>query len=158
LQRLPAQVEAIEQRILPLQPGDDAEALDVVVEASARGHDLVERALARMPERRMPEVVGQRRRPGQAPARPRRGREGPCALRRLEAGREPRAVVVALVKDEYLRLVHETPERGRMQHPVTVALDLVAGRTGRLGIEAAAAGTATRGIGRQSATAGRQFG
>jgi hypothetical protein len=45
--------------------------------------------------------------------------------------------MVALVIDEHLGLVGEAAEGGRMDDAVAVALEVVAGRRRRLGVEAA---------------------
>src|ERR1035438_3729129 len=80
--------------------------------------------LARMPERRVAEVVAERAGLGEVFVQ----RERPCHrtrdLRDLERVREARSVVVALERDEYLRLVLEPAEGARMDDAVPVALVL----------------------------------
>ena len=61
LQRLPGQVEAVEIGVVALQRRDDMKRLRVVVEAAEIGEASVERALAGVAERRMAEVVAERR-------------------------------------------------------------------------------------------------
>ena len=60
LAHFPREVQAGEAGILLLQFLDDAQAVAVVLEATVTAHQLVERHLALVPERRMAEVVGER--------------------------------------------------------------------------------------------------
>ena len=83
----------------------------------------------RAPPRRCGRTAGGRGR-GRAPIASVRSSFSPSARatvraipRRLERVREPRAVVVALGRDEHLRLVLEAPERLRVHDPVAVALE-----------------------------------
>ena len=69
-------------------------------------------------------------------------------LRHLERVRQPRAIVVALVEDEHLRLVGETPEGGGMQDAVAVALEGAARRASASAPAAATRHRACRGVGR----------
>ena len=67
---------------------------------------------------------------------------------------EPGAVVVALVEDEDLGLVLEAAEGARMDDAVAVALELAAGRRGRLAVEPAPALPRVAGIRRPPTLAG----
>ena len=58
VERGPRQVQPA-ARDLQLQPGEDAQRLGVALEAAARRAELVERALAVVPERRVADVVGE---------------------------------------------------------------------------------------------------
>ena len=131
-QRLPGQIEPVEVRIAPLQIGDDAQRLRVVVEAAVDRQAVVERALAGVAERRMAEIVRQRQRLSQVLVEAERARQRAGDLRHFQRMREPRAVMVALVIDEDLRLVCEAAEGGRMDNAVAVAAEIVAGRARRL--------------------------
>ena len=71
LQGLEGQVQPVEARVAPLEPGDDAEGLQVVVEAAEPGQRLVERRLAGMAEGAVAEIVRQRDRLGQILVDPR---------------------------------------------------------------------------------------
>src|SRR5215208_4018102 len=82
----------------------------------------VENGLARVPERRMAEVVAEPDRLSQVLVQPERARDVPRDPARLERVREPRPVVIALRRDEDLRLVLQAPERLRVDDPVAVAL------------------------------------
>src|SRR6185437_5901268 len=63
------------------------------------------------------------------------------------AMREARAIVIALVIDEDLRLVLQAAKSRRMDDPVAVTLEDRAGRTLGLGVEPAAAFFGAAGIG-----------
>ena len=147
LERLPGEVEAIEGEVLALEVHDDAQALGVVIEAAVVAHGAVERALAGVAERRMAEIVGERERLGEILVEAKLAGDGARDLRHLEAMGQARAIVVALVEDEDLRLVDEAAEGGRVEDAVAVALEGAAGRAFGLGIAAAARGDRARGIG-----------
>ena len=108
--------------IADLDPVHRAQALRVVIEAAVRRHQLVERFLAGMAERRMAEVVRQRDRLGKVLVEPQRPRHRAGNLRGLERMSQPRAIVIALVIDEDLGFVFEPAERGGMDYPIAVAL------------------------------------
>ena len=125
---------------LGLQPGEQPQALRVALEPAARRRDLVERGLPVVPERRMPQVMGETGDLDEVGVAAERLAELPPDLRALERVREPGAravpavVVVALGELDDLRLGREPPQRGTVQHPRPVAFE---GRTatalGRLG-------------------------
>ena len=114
---LPGQVEA---RPIVLEHVDDPQALLVVVEAA--GDQLVEHALARVPERRMAEIVAERDGFGQLFVELQDLGDGPRDLRDLERVRQPRAVVIAGRREEDLRLVLQPAERLRVNDAVAIAL------------------------------------
>ena len=158
LQRLPREVQAIELRVLAFQRRDDAQALRVVIEAAVGVHGAVQRPLPRVPERRMTEIVGKRDGFGEILIEAQLARHGAGDLRHLQRVGQARAIVVALVEDEHLRLVGEPPEGGRMQHPVAIALEGAARGALRLRVEAPAARHGARRIGRRAALAGAEAG
>ena len=123
--------------------------LGVVVEAAERLHRGVQRLLAGMAERRVAEIVGERHRLAEILVEPQRAADGAGDLRHLQRMGQPRAVVIALVIDEDLRLVLQPPERRRMDDAVAVALERAAGGPLRLSEQAAAALPRQRGIGCQ---------
>ena len=131
-QRFPGEVEPVESGVAPLERGDDAQRLRVVVEAAGVGEAAVERALAGMAERRMAEVVGERQRLAQILVEPERAGERAGDLRDFERVGEPGAEMVALVEDEHLGLVGQPAEGGRMDDAVAVAAEIGAGRRRRL--------------------------
>ena len=104
---------------------DDAQRVLVVPEAAAEAlaQDAVERRLARVAERRMPEVVAEPDRLGQILVQAQRPRDAARDPGRLERVGHPGAEVVAVRVDEDLRLVPEPAERLRVDDPVAVALE-----------------------------------
>jgi hypothetical protein len=60
LPRLEAEIQAIESRITFFQLVDDAQTLQVVLEAAIRSHAFIQRVLASVPKRRVPQVVRER--------------------------------------------------------------------------------------------------
>ncbi len=121
LQRLEGEVEAIEARIFLLERGDDAQGLGVVIEAALPRHGGIERPLAGVAKGRVAEIVGESERLGQILIELKRTGDGPGDLRDFEAVGQPRAVMIALVIDEDLRLVVQPAEGGRVQDAVAVA-------------------------------------
>ena len=104
---------------------DDAQRVLVVAEAAAEAlaAGAVEHVLADVPERRVAEVVAEPDRLREVLVEPQRARHRARDLRRLERVGEPRAVVVALRRDEHLGLVLEPAERLAVHDPVAVALE-----------------------------------
>ena len=84
---------------------------------------LVERVLAGVSERRVPQVVPEADRLGQVLVQAERSGDDPGDRGRLERVGHPRPVVVALRVDEDLRLPLQPPERLRVDDPVAVALE-----------------------------------
>ena len=133
LAHLEAEIEAAEIRIAVFDPINRAQALRVVIEASMGPHQIVQHLLARMPERRMPEVVRERDRLSEFLIETECARDGARDLRRLHRVREAGAIVVALVIDEHLGLVFETAEGGAMNDAIAIALETGAHRMVGLG-------------------------
>ena len=98
-----------------------AQALLVVAETKRA--DLRERTLARVAEGRMPQIMPERDRLGQVLVQPQGARHRARDLRDLERMRQSGAVVVALGRDEHLRLVGKPPERLGMDDAVPVTLE-----------------------------------
>ena len=112
--RVPADTVAnlpreVESTPVVLEHVHDAQALLVVPEPS--GHERVEHALAGVAERRMTQIVAERDRLGQLFVQSKHLRDRARDLRDLECVREARAVVVALRREEDLRLVLQPAER-----------------------------------------------
>jgi len=120
--RLDGEVKAA---TVALQHLDHTQRLLVVAEVAPEAlvRRLVERLLARVPERRVPEVVPERDRLGQILVQAQGARDRAGDARRLQRVREPRAVVVALRVDEDLRLVVQAAEGLAVDDPVAVALE-----------------------------------
>ena len=153
LQRLPGEVQPVELGITALQPGDDAQRLGVVVEAAPLRHLLVQRVLAGVAERRVAEIVDQRHGLGEVLVAAQRAGQRAGDLRDLDRVGEPGAVVVALMRDEDLRLVLQAAEGGGVDDAVAVALERRAGRALGLVLEAAARLRGIAGIWRPRAVA-----
>ena len=113
--------------------------LRVVIEAAEGREAFVERALAGMAERRMAEIVGERQRLGEILVETKPPRQRARHLRHFERMGEPGAVMVALVEHEDLRLVLQSPERGRVDDAVAIAAKGAAARARGLGMKPAAA-------------------
>ena len=145
-ERLEGQVEAVEARIFPFELGHHAQRLGVVIEAALPGHRGIERALAGMAEGRVAEIVGERQRLGQILIDMKRAGDGAGDLRHFEAVGQPRAVMVAFVIDEDLRLVIQAAEGGRVQDAVAVAPVRRARRARWLGVQPAPARARIDGI------------
>jgi hypothetical protein len=120
---LPREVQAAESRIPLLERLHDAEALPVVIEAAVGLHEAIQGALARMAERGVSQVVCQGDGLGEILVEAEGAGQRARHLGGLHRVGEPRAVVVALVVDEDLRLVLETPEGGGVDDAVAVALE-----------------------------------
>jgi hypothetical protein len=119
----PRQVEAPP---LVLEHVHDPQALLVVVEAA--GNQIVQHALAGMPERGVPEIVAERDGLGQFLVQPQHLRDAARDLRDLERVREPGAIVIAGRGEEDLGLVLQPPERLAVDDTVTIALERRADR------------------------------
>jgi hypothetical protein len=98
-----------------------------MVEAAGIGERIAQGVLARVAEGRMAKVVGEAEGFGQVLVEAERPRDGPPDLRDLEAVGEPDAEMIAVGRDEDLRLVAKAAEGDRMDDPVAVALEDVAG-------------------------------
>ena len=138
-QRLECQIKAIEGGVTLLQLGDDAKRLRIVIEAAIGPHDVVKRVFARVAEGRMAEIMGERDGFSEIVVKAERPRQRARDLAHFQRMGQPRAVVVAVMGDEDLRLMGEPPEGGAMDDAVAVALKCRAGRRGGLGDEPAPA-------------------
>ena len=133
--RMPSRVSNVrfrpgKRRVALFELVDDAQRLQVVLEAAVLAHAVVQRILAGVAERRVAEVVRKADRFGQRFVELQRPRDGAGDLRDFDRVREPRAVQVAFVIDEHLRLVDQAPERGGMDDAIAVALDIRRGNSG----------------------------
>ena len=119
-----------------------------MVEAAPGSHGLCQRALASVAKGRVAEVVRQSQRLGQVLVEDEHAGNRPGDLCHLQAVGEARAVVVALVEHEHLRLVGEAAERGGVHDAIAVALVGGAHGAAGLGIYPASAGVRLGCIGR----------
>src|SRR5690606_33414254 len=108
--------------------------------------------LPRVAERRVAEIVGEADRFDEILVQAQRARGRARDLCDLERVREPRAVMIALVVDEDLRLVDQAAESRRVDDAVAVALKLAAVARRWLGHEAAARAGRVRGVGGERAS------
>jgi hypothetical protein len=92
----------------------------------------------------MAQVVSERQRLGEVFIQAQGARKRPGDLRNFERMRESRTVVVTFVIDEYLRFMGQPAERSRVDNPVAIAAERIAGRTHRF---CKASATALRRIG-----------
>ena len=110
-----------------------------MIEAADTGHGLVQRVFPRMAEGGMAEIVGERNGFNQIFVEAENARQRARDLRDLQAVGQSRAVVIAFVINEDLRLVDEPPERCGVYDAVAVALVHIPRGARSLLIEAAAA-------------------
>ena len=110
LQRLPAQIQAVEVGVAALQPGQQPKGLDVVVEPAIGRHAGLELVLARVGERRMAEVVGQGDAFGQIVVQSQRLGQRAGDLGHLQAVGQAGAEVIALVRHKHLGLLLQPAE------------------------------------------------
>ena len=108
-----------------------------------------QRPLAGVPEGRVAQIVRQGQRLRQVLVEAQHAGDGAGDLRHLQAVGEARAIVVALVEHEHLRLVGEAPEGGGVHDAVAVALEGGAHGAGGLGVDAAGARLRPGCVGRQ---------
>ncbi len=101
----------------------------------------IERALARVAERRVAEIVRQRQRLGQILVQRATGGQSARAIWATSSVWVRRVrIMVALVEDEHLRLVGQAAERGGVHDAVAVALERRAHRAGGLSDQPTARG------------------
>jgi hypothetical protein len=125
-----------------------------MVETAIGRHRAVERALARVAERRVSEIVGERKRLGEVLIEAETARQRARNLRDLQRVRQARAIVVALMLHKHLRLVLESADRSGVNQTIAVATEIVAARTRLLRQEAAPGKRRVCGIRRSGAVGG----
>src|SRR5262249_20717186 len=106
--------------------------------ASVLGETLIKGMFARVAERRMTQVMGQRADLRQILVQLQGTRDRARKLGHFQRVRQPRPVVIALMKDKDLRLVRETAKGGRMNDAITIAAKRAAPAALRLSIKPAA--------------------
>ena len=117
------EIEAREGCVTLLEGSDDAERVQVVIEAQAmRVHCFVEGAFARMAEGRMSDVVHQRERFGEVSVESESGSDGARKLRHFNGVGEATPVVVGVAVGKHLCLAGEAAKRTRMNDAGAVAL------------------------------------
>ena len=128
------------------QRGDHPQRLRVVVEAAMGLEAFIERPLAGMAERGMPDVMGQRQRFGEVLVEPKLAGQRTGDLRDFQGMGQPGAVMIALMEHENLRFVLQAPERGGMNDPVAIPPERATRLAWRLGKQPAPAGIWVAGI------------
>ena len=113
--------DAVDDLEREVEPAGDLRRLLVVAEAGLE--ERVERCLARVPERGMPEVVAEPDRLGEIFVQLQRAGDHARDPARFERVRHAGAVVVAGRVDEDLRLSLQATKRLRVEDPVAVALE-----------------------------------
>ncbi len=107
-----------------LEPVHHAHGLEVVLEAAglrmALAEQPVEHVLAGVTERRVPEIVPERDRFGEVLVQAESARGAAGDLRHLDRMSQARAEMVALVRDEDLRLVFQPAKRARVDDAIAV--------------------------------------
>ena len=136
------QVQAAKARVALLKPGDDAQGVQVVVEAEPEAAQaLVESLFAGVAKGRMADVVGQRKRLGQFHIQPQRPGHGARDLGDLKGMREAAAKVVRRgiggQAGEDLGLAGQAAKGPRMQDAGAVTGKRRAIRMRRLSVRAA---------------------
>ncbi len=116
------EIQAWKFGVALLQLVHHPQRLQVVLEPAELAHAIVERVLPGVTERGVAEIVREADRLDQRLVQAERPRHAARDLRHLERMREARAVEIAFVIDEDLRLVDEPAERRRMHDAVAVAL------------------------------------
>src|SRR4029077_17578159 len=127
-QRFPTQIETVECGIAVLKIRHYTQGLRIVIEAPITSEALVERPLAGMPKWRMPQIMHERQRFGEVFVEAQGTRERAGDLHNFERVRQSCAEVIAFVIDKHLRFMSEPPERRRMDDPVAIAAECIAGR------------------------------
>src|SRR5262249_27453295 len=132
LEGFPGEIEAVERRIAPIKRSHRAQRLCVVVEATRFGKAVLKAGFTGVLGCRMSQSVGERKRLREILVKAKGTSERASDLGDLKGMGEPRAEVVALMKDEDLRLMRQAAEGGRMDDAVAVPAEIVAGRARRL--------------------------
>jgi len=114
-----------------------------MIKAAIGRHRSFEGIFTRMAKGRMADIMGKAQRLGQILIEPQRTRNGAADLRDFKAVGQADTVMIAIRRDEHLRLVAEAAKGNRMDNPVAVALENVARAARfptRFGVEPSAAG------------------
>jgi iron-sulfur cluster assembly accessory protein len=121
-QGLPSQIESIKGRVAAFELGDNSQRLGVMIEAAVRSHLFVEHILASVAKRRVAKIMRKRKRLGEIVVEAERAGKRACDLTDFERMGEPGTEMVALVRNEDLRLVGQPPEGRAMDDAVAITL------------------------------------
>ena len=141
-QRFPGQIETLKLGVPGLQLCHHTQGLGIVIKAAKIGHGFRQSVLARMPEGRMAEIVGERAGFGQILIHLQRPRQGPGDLGDFQRVGQARAIRIAFMGDKDLGLFLEPPEGAGMDDAVAVALEGAA--HGALGLRVVTAAAVRR--------------
>ena len=125
-EQIPGEVEPVMRRVRAFDPHHRAQRLRIVAEAPVARHRIGQRRLARMAERRVAEIMRKAQRLGQILVEPERAGDHSADLRDFETMGQAGAVMIAIGRDEHLRLGLQPAEAHRMDDPVAVALESAA--------------------------------
>ncbi len=121
--RFPSEVESVKFGVMPLECCDDPDGLSIMIKPAIRRHQIRERILARMSERCVPQIMGQRHGLGQLRIQPKRSRNRARHLRHFDRMGQAGAVIIALMFDKDLGFMLEPPKGRSVDDPVTIPLE-----------------------------------
>jgi hypothetical protein len=146
---LESQIQARKGGVPLFQYIHHAQRLQVVLESTERPHAIIQRVLARVPKRRVTQIVRQANGFDQRFVELERPSDRARDLRDLDTVRETRAVEIPFMIDENLGLVDQPPKRIRMNDAIAISLEFAAKSRGRFGKPTSARVLIVSGIGRQ---------
>ncbi len=123
---LEAKIQSLERSVALFQHINHAQRLQIVLEAAMILHAVVERILAGVAERRVPEIVRQRYGLHQIFVQPEIASHRSSDLRDFNAVGQAGSEQIAFMIDENLGLVFETPKRRGVNDAVTIPLEFAA--------------------------------
>ena len=145
---LPGKIEPVKADVAPFERGHHPERLRVVIKSASQCKTAVERPLSCMTERWMTEVVCETQGFCEVLVETQGTGKRASNLCNLQRVREPAAVVVALMKDEHLRLVRQPAKGRRVNDAIAIAPKGVARGAWRLAMQPAAASARIGCVGR----------
>ena len=105
LQRLPAQVEAIETGITAFKFRNDSKGMAIVIKAAPGRHDALQGILPAVAEGRMAQIMGQRQRLGKVFIDGKGAGEAAGNLRHLQTVRQADPEMIAIGRHKYLSFI-----------------------------------------------------
>jgi hypothetical protein len=113
--------------IRTFEPHEHTQGVGIVIKPAESGHGLFQRILTGMTEGRMAYIVREAERLGQVLIQPKSTGDHATDLCDLKAVRQADTVMIAVWRNEHLRLVTQAAKRNRMDDPVAIALKRAAG-------------------------------
>src|SRR5580692_4947560 len=118
------QVESAKRRITQFEVFNDAQSMQVVIEAQAvTTQRIVQSAFTRMPKGRMANVMHQRQGFGEIFVEPQRRGNRACNLRDFHRVRQAAAKMIGVAMRKDLCLARETAKGTRMNNASAIALE-----------------------------------